>query len=59
MKLNDLKEKTYPKTFGTRLPESIALKLLEMDKSDRTMFIRNAIIKEVLKNEENSISTID
>jgi hypothetical protein len=47
MKLNDLKEKTYPKTFGVRLPESIAVKLMALDSKERTLLIRKAIIKEV------------
>ena len=45
----DIKEKTYPKTFSVKLPVSIAERLLELSTKERTLLMRRAIINEVQK----------
>lgn len=45
----DIKEKTYPKTFSVKLPVSVAKKMLELDTKERTLLMRRAIINELEK----------
>jgi len=45
----DIKEKTYPKTFSVKLPVSVAKKMLELDTKERTLLMRRGIINELEK----------